>query len=129
MNAIRLIAVDMDGTLLNNKKEMPVGFIPWVKAHPEILMVVASGRQYETLRLDMEEIQDSLYFLADNGAFVYYRGEMLFADAIDQSVFYEALQLVDGMPGVVPILCGANRRICVTARRMRNTMPICTIKS
>ena len=29
---IKLVAVDMDGTLLNSKKEMPEEFIPWVKS-------------------------------------------------------------------------------------------------
>lgn len=38
---IKLVAVDMDGTLLNSKKEMPEEFIPWVKSHPEIKTVIA----------------------------------------------------------------------------------------
>ena len=42
---IKLVAVDMDGTLLNSKKEMPEEFIPWVKSHPEIKTVIASGRK------------------------------------------------------------------------------------
>ena len=37
---IKLVAVDMDGTLLNSKKEMPEEFIPWVKSHPEIKTVI-----------------------------------------------------------------------------------------
>ena len=37
---IKLVAVDMDGTLLNSKKEMPEEFIPWVKSHPEIKTVL-----------------------------------------------------------------------------------------
>ena len=34
---IKLVAIDMDGTLLNSKKEMPEEFIPWVKSHQDIL--------------------------------------------------------------------------------------------
>ena len=46
---IKLVALDMDGTLLNSKKEKPAEFIPWVEKHPEIKVVIASGRQYYTL--------------------------------------------------------------------------------
>ena len=53
---IKLVAVDMDGTLLNSKKEMPEEFIPWVKSHPEIKTVIASGRQYYTLELSLIHI-------------------------------------------------------------------------
>lgn len=30
---IKLVAVDMDGTLLNSKKEMPEEFIPWSRRY------------------------------------------------------------------------------------------------
>ena len=43
---IKLVALDMDGTLLNSKKEKPAEFIPWVEKHPEMKVVIASGRQY-----------------------------------------------------------------------------------
>lgn len=49
---IKLVALDMDGTLLNSKKEKPAEFIPWVEKHPEIKVVIASGRQYYTLEKD-----------------------------------------------------------------------------
>ena len=62
---IKLVAVDMDGTLLNSKKEMPEEFIPWVKSHPEIKTVIASGRQYYTLERDFLPIRDNLAFIAE----------------------------------------------------------------
>ena len=49
---IKLVALDMDGTLLNSKKEKPAEFIPWVEKHPEMKVVIASGRQYYTLEKD-----------------------------------------------------------------------------
>ena len=58
---IKLVALDMDGTLLNSKKEKPAEFIPWVEKHPEIKVVIASGRQYYTLEKDfMENIKEDL---------------------------------------------------------------------
>ena len=58
---IKLVAVDMDGTLLNSKKEMPEEFILWVKSHPEIKTVIASGRQYYTLERDFFQSEITLH--------------------------------------------------------------------
>ena len=33
---IKLVALDMDGTLLNSKKEKPAEFIPWVIYAPSL---------------------------------------------------------------------------------------------
>ena len=81
---IKLVAVDMDGTLLNSKKEMPEEFIPWVKSHPEIKTVIASGRQYYTLERDFLPIRDNLAFIAENGGLVFEKGEIIFKDEIDK---------------------------------------------
>lgn len=107
MSEIKLIAVDMDGTLLNDKKEKPADFIPWVKAHPQVMTVIASGRQYETLRRDFVEIEDEIYFMAECGGLVFHQGKMLFAQEIDKDIFRQTLAAVETIPGCVPILCGA----------------------
>ena len=107
MQNIKLVACDMDGTLLNNAKQMPKDFIPWVQAHPEVRVVIASGRQYETLRRDMEAVQDSLYFLADNGALVFYQDKLLHSDEMKKEVTRDLLRRIDAMEGVYPILSGA----------------------
>lgn len=45
----KLIALDMDGTLLDSRKNLPKDFIDWVKRHSDVKTVIASGRQYDTL--------------------------------------------------------------------------------
>ena len=47
---VRMVAVDLDGTLMNSRGEMPSDFQDWVLAHPDIMTVIASGRQYYTLQ-------------------------------------------------------------------------------
>ena len=49
-DSIRLVATDLDGTLLDNPKIVPREFIDWVLRHPEICVVIASGRQYFNLQ-------------------------------------------------------------------------------
>ena len=48
----KLIALDMDGTLLDSRKNLPKDFIDWVKRHSDVKTVIASGRQYDTLVKD-----------------------------------------------------------------------------
>ena len=61
MKNIKLTAFDMDGTLLNDRKELPPDFPAWVKNHPQIRKVIASGRQYYTLRDNMGELRTSFF--------------------------------------------------------------------
>lgn len=48
-SSIQLVALDMDGTLLNSSKQLPADFIDWVRNHPSIQTVISSGRQYYNL--------------------------------------------------------------------------------
>jgi hypothetical protein len=60
---IKLIATDMDGTLVNDAKEVPASFAPWVLSHPDQQMVIASGRPYYTNEELFKEIKDHLIFI------------------------------------------------------------------
>lgn len=48
---MKLVLSDMDGTLLNERKELPHDFFEVVKAlqQRDVLFAIASGRQYYTL--------------------------------------------------------------------------------
>lgn len=91
---IKLVAVDMDGTLLNSKKKC--GRIYSVgKSHPEIKTVIASGRQYYTLERDFLPIRDNLAFIAENGGLVFEKGEIIFKDEIDKQDVLKCLDIID----------------------------------
>ena len=103
---IRLIATDMDGTLLNSQKEIPKDFSAWVCAHPGIYVAIASGRQYYTLYDEFPEICDRLIYIADNGALAFYQGEMIHKDVLAPEDVKRSLDAVSGLKGVTPIICG-----------------------
>ncbi len=105
--SIKLIAVDMDGTLLNSKKEMPEDFIPWVEKHDEIQLVIASGRQYYRLEQQFAPIVDKLIFIADNGGLVFKNREIVYANAMKKADIMEILHQLAAFPNAVPILSGA----------------------
>ncbi len=103
---IRLVVTDMDGTLLNSRKEVPEDFQAWVLSHPDILVALASGRQYYTLYDEFPEICDRLIYIADNGALAFYKKEMIHRDVLDPEDVQRCIKAVEGMEGVTPILCG-----------------------
>lgn len=104
---IQLVALDMDGTLLNSKNELPEDFYPWVKSHSAIRTVIASGRQYQTLRDNMAEVCDEVTFIAENGGFVFSQGEMIYSDPMSLESVKEILDWTSRKMGLVPIVCGA----------------------
>lgn len=75
---IKLIATDLDGTLLNSNKELPEGFREWVLGHKDIKVVIASGRQYYNIKKLFPGMEDSLVFMADNGGLVFENNKTIY---------------------------------------------------
>lgn len=106
--AIRLVATDMDGTLLNDKKELPQDFGAWVRSHPDIYVVIASGRQIFTLKRDLEDLSDDLIYITDNGGLAFYHDEIIYEDLMTPEDVQATLDAASTIPGCVPIICGVN---------------------
>lgn len=107
---IKLIASDMDGTLLDSRKRLPDGFFDTVRALKAqgCTFVVASGRQYDALRRDMGEVADDIAFIAENGALVMEGGRQLFIDALDAAEIPRILRAAKGLKGVYACVCRAH---------------------
>lgn len=104
---VKLVAVDMDGTLLDSQKNPPADFDSWVLAHPQIQTVLASGRQYATLRDEFPEIADQLMYVADNGSFVFRQGEMIYCNEMEAEDIHWCIDYFGAIPGLHLVLCGA----------------------
>ena len=107
---IRLVAVDLDGSLLDDAKRIHPSFWRLLDALEErgSLLCPASGRQYATLRRDFG--RDDLVYIAENGAYVAHHGREVSSDAIPWA---EAAQAIDatrraavGGLDVGAVLCG-----------------------
>lgn len=107
---IRLIATDMDGTLLDSRKQMPADLVRVVRALKKqgVDFVVASGRQYHALRRDFEEIADEVLFIAENGALIVEKGERLFADPLPADTIGDILGATRHIPQICPVVCCAD---------------------
>lgn len=90
---IKLIATDMDGTLLNSRGELSPDFYHVFNQVKEkgILFAAASGRQYFTLLQNFEAIKDEMLFIAENGTYVAYKGEELAVHALSEELAHEMI--------------------------------------
>ena len=78
---IKLIATDLDGTLLDGERKLPAEIFPLIERlySAGILFAPASGRQYASLQELFRPVEDKVVFVCENGALVKYRGETLFS--------------------------------------------------
>ena len=73
---IKLVVADLDGTLLDERKQMPAetfGLIRELQA-AGVAFAPASGRQWATIESMFHEVADELVIIAENGAYVTHRG-------------------------------------------------------
>lgn len=107
---IKLIVTDMDGTLLSDEKKLPTDFqqIEQKLFENDILLGIASGRQYYNLIEVFENTKDRMLFLAENGTFVVHRGEELFCNPLDKGVAHSIVDTARTIPDSYIILCGKN---------------------
>lgn len=109
---IRLIACDMDGTLLDDDHAIHDDFWPLITQLQErgIVFCPASGRQYYNLLERFEPIAERLIFIAENGSYVVRRGAELGSECLTRDAAHELIGVARGLAaggancGVV--LCG-----------------------
>lgn len=105
---IKLIATDMDGTLLNDDNEISKDFYKVFKElrDKDVIFAAASGRQYYNLLKRFEDVADDMMFIAENGTFVVYKGEELILNALDREVANDLIKLGRSIKDAYVILCG-----------------------
>ncbi|HKP07122.1 MAG TPA: HAD hydrolase family protein, partial [Microbacterium sp.] len=82
---LRLIAVDMDGTLLDGHGRIPEALWPLLdRLHADgIGFAPASGRQLATLQRAFAAHLDDMVFIAENGGYVVHGEVEISSDALD----------------------------------------------
>ena len=105
---IKLIASDMDGTLLDENGNLPIGFHNTLKEldKRKVQFIVASGRPYKTLRENFKPVSDDLYFICDNGSYVVEKGTVLNISIIDKLLVNEVIALSENIKEINVMLCG-----------------------
>jgi Cof subfamily protein (haloacid dehalogenase superfamily) len=109
---IRLIAADMDGTLLDDSGELDENLFPLVRelGRRGIAFCPASGRQYFNLLERFREVADDLVFIAENGAYVVRGGQEISSDCITHETVVDVVEATRALKtsgaNVGAVVCG-----------------------
>ena len=117
---IKLIACDLDGTLLNDQKMMDQQIYDLLPRLLEkgIHFVVASGRQYPSLAKLFDKHKKEIILLAENGAYVVENEKELSASVMDKKFVHFCIDKISALPNVTPLVCARNT--CYT-----NNLQVC----
>lgn len=105
---IRLIAADVDGTLVDSQKRVPDGFYEAVRRLHEhgIVFVIASGRQHYNVEKTFAEIKDVVSILSENGAMLIDERGAFYKSEIPLEAMTEMLDAARSVPTSHTLLCG-----------------------
>ncbi|MBR1739003.1 MAG: HAD family hydrolase [Ruminococcus sp.] len=106
---IKLIATDLDGTLLDDEKRLPEGFGETIDRLREqgVRFAFASGRSFISLKQQFAEYLDRLICICDNGAYVWYDGRTAFTSCLEREQVLDMVRFC-GELGLLILLCGRN---------------------
>ena len=106
---IKLIATDMDGTLLDDNKQLPENFDNVVRRlfDKNIRFVISSGRSYCTLKAQFSDYLDDMTFICDNGAYVVDKGKLLSVSVLPKQTVKDVVRFCRDNDLMV-LLCGKN---------------------
>ena len=107
---IKLIASDLDGTLLPPTKVLPEETFPLIEKLAELGVVFApaSGRQLPNLKKLFAPVLDKIAIIAENGGLVYYKGHIIFSDPTPADGVRRALEAVRAVDGLYPVISCAD---------------------
>lgn len=107
---IKLIASDLDGTLLLNGaqslQENTCELIHRLYAEKGIRFVSASGRQYDNQRRLFAPVADEIAYICENGCLSFCDGEMLHQELMDRELGQEIMRDILSRPGEEILLSG-----------------------
>ncbi len=108
LSQIKMVATDMDGTLLNNKGEVSRQFFELFEELQDlgIVFVAASGRQYYSIIDKLKPIKDDIYVIAENGALTMKKNEELLITEICRDTYLELIEITKKLEGSQVILSG-----------------------
>ncbi|MBQ4819939.1 HAD family hydrolase [Aquimarina sp. MMG016] len=111
LSQIKLVATDMDGTLLNSKGEVSNHFFELFEELQElgVTFVAASGRQYYSIIHKLDQIKNDMIVIAENGALTMQKDKELQTTEIDRKTYLDLLDIAKNLQGSQVILCGRKK--------------------
>ncbi|WP_103069280.1 HAD family hydrolase [Aquimarina sediminis] len=108
LSQIKMVATDMDGTLLNTNSKVSHHFFELFEELNDlgVIFVAASGRQYYSIIDKLKPIKDNIYVIAENGALTMRQDQELQTTTIDRQTYLELIDITKKLEGSQVILCG-----------------------
>lgn len=105
---IKLVATDLDGTLLGSDKIIPEEIFSLARRLRDmgILFVPSSGRSPYTLQANFAPIADMIDLICDNGAVAMCKGEIIYSRPVPRDIVQEVLEWSRN-EDVHVLLCGS----------------------
>lgn len=115
---IKLIASDLDGTLLQNGAQQlnPKVFdLIRILKEEGILFAAASGRQYSNLQRLFAPVKDDIAYVAENGSLCVYKNQILSKGIIDKALGIRIIEVIHNFHHCDCIVSG--EKVCYTDSR------------
>ncbi|MDH7446180.1 HAD family hydrolase [Aquimarina sp. 2201CG14-23] len=111
LSQIKLVATDMDETLLNSRGEVSQSFYYLFDELRDlgVTFVAASGRQYYSIIHKLDAIKDDIMVIAENGALTMHKNQELQTTEIDRETYLGLLDITKDLKGSQVILCGRKK--------------------
>lgn len=125
MENIRLIVTDLDGTLLDNEGQIPVGFSAYVKELKDlgIELMLASGRPLYTIRNTFKQYKNDIIISGDNGATVDFKGSKFKIDSLSKDELKELLDYSRKFETAVVVFFGSESTILFEESKTMTLLP------
>lgn len=107
--AVKMIAVDMDGTFLNDEKTYNrerFKIIFQQLKEKDIKFVVASGNQYDQLKSFFPDLHKEMSFVSENGANIIVEGEDYYNASLPIEKVLAALKGISALGPSALVICG-----------------------
>ena len=107
---IKLVASDLDGTLLLNGAQSlgpdTCGWIHRLYEEKGILFLAASGRQYGNLRNLFAPVADEISYVCENGCLSFYQDELVHRSQMDWETGRDIMRVIEETDGAEILLSG-----------------------
>lgn len=118
LNSIKMIACDLDGTLLLNGAQClqpdSCALIERLQSEKNILFCAASGRQYANLQRLFAPVQDKISYLCENGCLCYCEGKCIHREQMDTGLAKDIIRTIQ---------LGSDAEILVSGEKIHYIQP------
>ncbi|MFX3618569.1 MAG: HAD family hydrolase [Sporolactobacillus sp.] len=113
MDSIKLIATDMDHTLLTEAGELPPNFRDYVRELFDLKVdfAIASGRPLYTLSSTFADLKDKMTFISDNGGVISHKGQIIAKSLLKPRDYQSMIRFAEQETDGIAIVCALDSAI------------------